>query len=210
MPVKSEKKKPATHVAKKTARAEVEPKIADDNLIPDVGLILRRLRAQHKLTVREAAERSGLSTSFLHAVERGESDISLTRLARLAAIFGYDLGSFLGFTTRLSEPNFVGKSDRRSIDRGRGIHYESIPLPGLGFELEVVDFAPRTRFRTDLAHEGIDVVYVIEGTVVLSFNGRDFRMSAGECCVFAAGYAHKLRNDSDEAARVVAFTSGRM
>jgi transcriptional regulator with XRE-family HTH domain len=168
------------------------------------------LRAQHKLTVREAAERSGLSTSFLHAVERGESDISLTRLARLAAIFGYDLGSFLGFTTRLSEPNFVGKRDRHLIDRGKGIHYESIPLPGIGFELEVVDFAPRTSFRTELAHEGIDVVYVVQGNVVLFFNDRDFPMSAGDCCVFAAGYAHKLRNDSNENARVVAFTSGRM
>jgi transcriptional regulator with XRE-family HTH domain len=212
MPVKRQKKKqkPTTSRAvKKSSRTEVEPMLPDGDLIPDIGRILRRLRAQHKLTVREAAERSGLSTSFLHAVERGESDISLGRLARLAAIFGYDLGSFLGFTTRLSEPNFVSKTDRHLIDRGRGIHYESLPLPGIEFELEVVDFAPRSSFRTELSHEGIDVIYVVQGNLVLVF-GREFPMSAGDCCVYAAGYSHKVRNDTDQSARIIAFTSGRM
>jgi transcriptional regulator with XRE-family HTH domain len=182
----------------------------DANLIPNVGQILRRLRRQHKLSVRQVAERSNLSHSFLHAVERGESDISLGRLARLARVFGYDIGSFLGFTTRLSQPNFVGKNDRSLINRGQGVRYESLRLPGIEFELEAVEFAPRSSFRNELSHEGIDVVYCTHGKLVVVFNGNDYPMEAGDCCVFSAAYPHKLRNDSNKAAAVISFTSGRM
>jgi transcriptional regulator with XRE-family HTH domain len=182
----------------------------DANLIPNVGQILRRLRAQHRLSVREVAQRSGLSHSFLHAVERGESDISLGRLARLAHVFGYDIGSFLGFTSRLSEPNFVGKDQRALINRGKGVRYESLRLPGIEFELESVELSPRSGFRNELSHEGIDVVYCTRGNVVLVFNGTDYPMSEGECCVFSAGYPHKVRNDSNKSAALLSFTSGRM
>jgi transcriptional regulator with XRE-family HTH domain len=182
----------------------------DANLIPNVGQILHRLRRQHKLTVREVAERSGLSYSFLHAIERGESDISLGRLARLAEVFGYDIGSFLGFTTRLSRPNFIGKDSRTLINRGKGVRYESLRLPGIEFELEVVEMAPRSAFRNEMSHEGIDVVYCTRGNVVLSFNGTDYPMKEGDCCVFSAGYPHRIRNDSAKSAALISFTSGRM
>lgn len=183
---------------------------ADENLIPNVGQILRRLRRQHKLSVRQVAERSHLSHSFLHAVERGESDISLGRLARLARVFGYDIGSFLGFTTRLSKPNFIAKNDRSLIDRGRGVRYESLRLPGIEFELEAVEFAPHCGFRNELSHEGIDVVYCTHGNLVLVFNGDDYPMKAGDCCAFSAAYPHKVRNDSTKTGAIIAFTSGRM
>jgi transcriptional regulator with XRE-family HTH domain len=182
----------------------------DQNLIPNVGEILRRMRRQHKLSVRQVAEKSDLSPSFLHAVEHGESDISLSRLARLARVFGYDIGSFLGFTTRLSKPNFIGKNERGLINRGKGVRYESLRLPGIEFELEAVEFAAHSAFRNELSHEGIDVVYCTRGKLVLVFNDEDYPMEEGDCCVFSAAYPHKIRNDTNEAAALIGFTSGRM
>lgn len=181
-----------------------------DNLIPDVGQILRRLRRQHKLSVRQVAERSKLSHSFLHAVERGETDISLGRLARLAHVFGYDIGSLLGFTAGLSQPNFVGRDQRGLVDRGKGVRYESLRLPGIEYELVSVEMAPRSAFRNELSHEGIDVLYCTRGEAILVFNDKDYKMNAGDCCVFSAGYPHKLRNDSNNDTALLSFTSGRM
>ncbi len=144
--------------------------------MPDVGKILKRLRARHKVSIRDLAEQSGLSPSFLRAVERGDSDISLGRVARLAQFFQYDLGSFLGFTAHLSRPNFVRKESRNRINRGRGIDYEALHLPGIDLDLIQVTLAPHSRFRNELAHEGIDVVYVLEGAVVLNVDGTDYPM----------------------------------
>lgn len=181
-----------------------------DVSLPDVGKILQRLRAQHNVTVRELAVRSDLSESFIRAVERGESDISLGRLARLARFFEYDLGSFLGFTAQLSRPNFVGKESRSDINRGRGVRYEALHLPGIDLDLVLIDFAPGSKLKNELSHEGIDVIYVAQGEVVLVVGGVDYPMSVGECCVFSAAYRHRIRNDSKRKASIVSITTARM
>jgi transcriptional regulator with XRE-family HTH domain len=160
--------------------------------------------------VREIAEKSDLSESFIRAVERGESDISLGRVARLAAFFGYDLGSFLGFTAKLSRPNFVGKEGRQIINRGRGVKYEALHLPGIDLDLVLVDLAAHSKFKDEWTHEGIDVVYVTKGEVVIVVDGTDYPMGESECCVFSAGYRHGVRNDSARPASIISITTGRM
>jgi transcriptional regulator with XRE-family HTH domain len=187
------------------------PKAASgDASVPDVGKILQRLREQRNVTVRELAESSDLSESFIRAVERGESDISLGRLARLARFFEYDLGSFLGFTSRLSRPNFIGKQNRATINRGRGIKYEALHLPGIDLDFVSVELQPKSKFKDELTHEGIDVVYVTNGEVVLMVDGVDYPMGEGDCCVFSAAYRHRIRNDSNRSASIVSITTGRM
>ena len=181
-----------------------------DASVPDVGKILQRLREQRNVTVKELAESSDLSESFIRAVERGESDISLGRLARLARFFEYDLGSFLGFTSGLSRPNFIGKENRATLNRGRGIRYEALHLPGIDLDFVTVELAPKSKFKDAMTHEGIDVVYVTHGEIVLEVDGVDYPMSEGECCVFSAAYRHRVRNDSSRAASIVSITTGRM
>lgn len=181
-----------------------------DVSVPDIGKILQRLREQRNVSVRELAEASDLSESFIRAVERGESDISLGRVARLAAFFEYDLGAFLGFTSRLSRPNFVGKEHRASINRGRGVKYEALHLPGIDLDLVTVELAPHSKLKDELTHEGIDVVYVLSGDIVVEVDGVDYPMTERECCVFSAGYRHRVRNDSTSAASIISITTGRM
>lgn len=193
----------------KRSRKEQEASPADGS-VPDVGKILQRLREQRNVSVRELAEKSGLSESFIRAVERGESDISLGRLARLARFFEYDLGSFLGFTSKLSHPNFVGPSNRSKIKRGRGVDYEALHLPGIDLDLVIVDLAAHSKFKDELSHEGIDVVYVTSGEIVVMVDGVDYPMSQGECCVFSAAYRHRVRNDSARPASIISITTGRM
>ena len=177
---------------------------------PNVSEILKRMRLSRNLSIRDVAEGSGLSASFLSAVERGESDVSIGRLARIAEFFDQDLGSMLGYSTRLSRPSFVGKSDRVLMNRGRGIRYELLRLPGLNLELVVMSFEPRSAFRDELSHEGIDTLYVTAGEVVLRVNETDFPMRAGECAVFSAGFAHTVRNDSPRIATALGVTTAHM
>lgn len=179
-------------------------------LTPDVGKILERVRTQRGMTVRELADQSGLSASFIRAVERGDSDIAIGRLAKLASVFHYDLGSFLGFTAQLTRPTFVTAGDRKRVNRGKGVDYEVLHLPALDLDLVDVRLAPGASFKNEMSHEGIDVVYVTKGQLVLEVNHVDYPMTEGECCVFAAGFPHKLRNDSKAAGAALSITTGRM
>lgn len=177
---------------------------------PDVGGILRRLRRRHNLSLQEVAARSGLSQSFLSALERNTTDIALGRLARLAQVFDCDIASFLGFSARFSSPYFLTKLDRFSVDRGPNIAYEALRVPGVDFEIDVMDFEPHAQFATPSAHEGVDVVLVLSGEVVLSVAGIEYHMHPGDCATYSAGYEHGIRNAGDEAARVIGLTTGRM
>src|SRR6516165_9957074 len=89
--------------------------------VPAVGPLIRGLRKQQGLSLKEVATASGLSVSFLSAVERERSDISVKRLARLAAVFNHDLGSLLGYGTRRSTPQPIEATNRMKIDRGEGV-----------------------------------------------------------------------------------------
>ncbi len=177
---------------------------------PNVSQILRRMRLTRQLSIRDVAEGSGLSASFLSAVERGESDVSIGRLARIAEFFDQDLGSMLGYSTRLSRPSFVGKSDRVLMNRGKGVRFELLRLSGLNLEIAVISFEPRCAFRDELTHEGVDTLYVTSGEVVLRVNDVDYPMHAGECAVYSAGFAHTMRNDSARAATAFGVTTARM
>ena len=113
-------------------------------------------------------------------------------LARLAHVFHYDLGSFLGFTATISRPSFITGENRKRINRGKGVEYEALHLPALDLDLVIVTLAPGSGFKDALTHEGIDVLYVLEGDVMLVLNDVDYPMTAGDCTIFAAGFPHRL------------------
>ena len=90
------------------ARSVFRPFSGKDAL-PRVGEVIRKLRLARGLSIREVAEAAGLSSSFLGAVERGESDIAVGRLAQVAGVFGHDVASLLGYVAcRSSSARKIG------------------------------------------------------------------------------------------------------
>jgi transcriptional regulator with XRE-family HTH domain len=172
---------------------------------PDIAGVLRSLRKQSGLSLGQVAKASGLSASFLSAVERAQSDISVQRLARVAAVYNHDVGSLLGYSERRTTPRPVPDQDRVRIDRGEGIEYEALRFPGAGFELFICTFSPHTTYSSPLTHAGFDVCYVLEGTLVLVFDGEDYIMYKDDCLTWPGSYPHLLRNDTGRRARLAAL-----
>jgi len=54
-------------------------------LLESIGARVRALRAEAQLTIKDLAERAGLSPRFVAQLEAGEGNISITRLAQVAA-----------------------------------------------------------------------------------------------------------------------------
>lgn len=61
----------------------------------DFATYLRAVREGHNLTAVELARRSELSKGYIHALEHGKSDPSLTTLIKLAHVFGMPLAAFV-------------------------------------------------------------------------------------------------------------------
>ena len=174
---------------------------------PRVGEVIRRLRRRRGLSLRDLAEQSGLSQSFLGAVERGQSDISVGRLSQIAAVLGHDVASLLGYSLRRATPVVIRPADHVGSPRGRGVELATFAIPGTHLELMRATLAPRSLFDDEVTHAGIDVMYVSEGSLVLVVDGVDYPLRASECAVWPSSHAHTLRNDGDVPAVALGFTT---
>jgi transcriptional regulator with XRE-family HTH domain len=184
--------------------AEVSGRVA---AMPRVGDVIRQLRQHRGLSLRDLAEQSGLSQSFLGAVERGRSDIAVGRLAQVAAVLGHDVASLLGYSLRQTTPVFVQPEEHVRVERGEGTELRAFRIPSTNLEFMVATFGPRAQFADAVTHAGLDVMYVAEGDLVLVVDGVDYPLREGECAVWPSSHAHAVRNDADRPARAVGFTT---
>lgn len=175
---------------------------------PQIGNVIRRLRQQRGLSLRQVAEGANLSTSFLGAVERGESDISVGRLASIAEVFGHDLASLLGYSLRQSGPRFIRPEQHVRMRRGKGqgVDLTAMRIPGTNLELLLATLPPRSA-DAPVTHAGLDILLVLEGNLVLRVDDADYPMSAGECVVWPSSHEHAIRNDSDAPARAIGLVT---
>src|SRR4051812_49997783 len=107
---------------------------AADPTVPAVGPRVKALREAMDLSLRDLAERSGVSAPMLSQVERGETSPTLQVAARIAAGLELRLSQLL----RLDEESTVSVVRRGEARRGGagGHAYEVLtpPLPGLRAE----------------------------------------------------------------------------
>ncbi|GAA2721294.1 MULTISPECIES: cupin domain-containing protein [Streptomyces] len=170
---------------------------------PPPGEVLHRLRTHKGMSLRQVAAECGLSVSFLAALERGETDIALERLGRLAKVFDHDVGSFLGFSRGRATPSLFPREKQEVLHRAPGVLYRVLRSPELGYQVVTGDFEPRSGLTEDLQHEGSDLVTVTRGVIVARYNGVDHVLRAGDCAQWSAGHPHSFRNDTDEPAQLV-------
>jgi transcriptional regulator with XRE-family HTH domain len=179
-----------------------------------LGPRLRALREAMDLSLRELAERSGVSAPMLSQVERGETSPTLHVAARIA--HGLDLR--LSQLLRLDEDgavSIVRGDERRLGPRATAGHsYEILtpPLPGQRAELSLhtLDAGSVTGGPGDPPmHEpgSRETALVQAGTVVLHCDGARHELAAGDCVTFDADLPHHFENPGDRQAVLLAVVS---
>ena len=181
-----------------------------------VGPRVRALREAMSLSLRDLAERCGVSAPMLSQVERGETSPTLSVAARIAG--GLDLR--LSQLLRLDEDGAV--TVVRASERGRGgsarrgHRYEVLtpPRPGQRAELSLHTLAPgaATGGADDPPrHEpgSRETALVQEGAVILVCDGERHPLTAGDTVTFDADLPHHFENPGPGEARLLAvLTAG--
>jgi len=187
-----------------------------ESLAPDavtesaaVGARVKALREAMGFSLRDLAERSGVSATMLSQVERGATSPTLAVASKIA--HGLDLS--LSQLLRLDEtPHVVvSRSSEHRTHRRGGHQIEELtpPLPGLRADVSahVLDPGSSTGGQGDSPmHEpgSRETAVVIEGELVLSFEGDRHVLGEGDSVTFDADLPHHFENESDGPARFVA------
>jgi transcriptional regulator with XRE-family HTH domain len=179
-----------------------------------LGARVKALRESSGLSLRDLAERSGVSAPMLSQVERGETSPTLTVATRIAT--GLDLR--LSQLLRLDEQGAVTIVRASGRQRGgnprRGHRYEVLtsPQPGQRAELSRHTLAPgaSTGAPDDPPiHEpgSRETALVESGSVVLVFDGARHDLQEGDTVTFDADLPHHFENPTTAEAAFLAFVS---
>jgi transcriptional regulator with XRE-family HTH domain len=150
-----------------------------------IGMKLRALRTQKRLTLSRLSAETGLSTALLSKLETDRMIPTLPTLATISRVYGVGLSHFF------SEPekhtlSITRKAHLQGASRGaEGI--KSIPLHALksstGLIAEMVD-VPATgveAFMNAANKETCGLIYVIEGRLQLDAGNLHEVLEAGDC-----------------------------
>lgn len=170
-----------------------------------VGARIRAMRLRQQLTLRDVAERTGVSVSMLSMLERGVSTASVGTLVAVASALGvhmYDLfahkdGADGSPVTRLSEQTVVrmGEGTTRRV-----AHNDAVA----GLELAVNEYdLGGASGPSATHHDGREFGVLISGQLTIELDGQSHVLEPGDVIAYSSERPHRIANTGTERAVAV-------
>lgn len=174
-----------------------------------LGARIRALRRERELQQRQLAEKADLAPSMVSQIESGRLTPSLHTLGRIAAALGVPIAALFDgqpagsvvVTRKKDYPvvSFDGSRETWAV-LGAGLFQGKI-------RAVVSTLAPRTRgVATDkvvIQPGQMKLFYVLEGTVVLHYNGERHDLETGDSALLDGGAPHWWENLGTRRARAL-------
>jgi transcriptional regulator with XRE-family HTH domain len=175
---------------------------ADDGH-PKVGALIRARRRQLHMTLQDLGEAAEVSVGYLSQVERDHATPSLGTLAQIARALGVGIDYFIAAPAPHESLTRAGERPRFSID-GSSVVYERLgaDFPGSTLSAFLMTVPPGYRSET-VAHEGEEILYVLEGSITQRLNDQEMVMNAGDSLHFRGNHPHAWANHTDKPARLL-------
>lgn len=167
-----------------------------------LGERLLELRRRSGKTLREAAKPAGLSPAFVSLVERGQTEIGLSRLIRLADAYDANIADLLA-EIHGREVEYVPAADTLTPPRSEGdpkVTY--LTSPSWQIQPFRIEIEPGAALES-LAHAGEEFIHCVAGEVEMTIAGRAWTLNEGDTIVVPPRAQHAYRNNGDELAVVV-------
>ena len=180
----------------------------DRSLPKIIGDRIRNQRKSNGLSQGQLSELSGVSVSMISKIEKGLSLPPISTYANIARALGLSLSQIVAEETPQKNISVVKKKDRKPMSNGV---YEAYSLAehfsGKKFVPFIMHYpAGKNKFHKPFVHSHIqEMLYLLEGTVEFSYEGRLFTLEAGDCVCFNGEIPHTSRNIGDTDVRILAI-----
>lgn len=182
--------------------SEVTADAAAEMMRSALGERLLELRRRSGKTLREAAKLADLSPAFVSLVERGQTEIGLSRLIRLADAYDANIADLLA-EIHGREVEFVPAAQALTPPRSQGdpkVTY--LTSPSWRIQPFRIEIEPGASLES-LAHAGEEFIHCVAGQVQMTIAGRVWTLAVGDTIVVPPRAQHAYRNDGDDLAVVV-------
>jgi transcriptional regulator with XRE-family HTH domain len=145
-----------------------DQEIRDEVAALSIGTKVRRLRLKLGMTLKEVAERTGLSKPLLSQIENNTGAPPIATLIKISNALGVKIG----------------------------YRYESLAHPMVDKQMEpfIVEIDPREPSEVPYnQHRGEEFIFVLEGRLEFRSSDRTIEMEEGDSIYFDAAIPHGLR-----------------
>lgn len=165
----------------------------------NLGGRIRDLRTQRGLTLKDLAEKTGLSTAMLSQVENNLVSPSISTLWNFAEALGVKIGHFFEQEGTERRDFVVTRSGRETrISRNELSH--SIPYKELAHGMEDRSMSPflvecdeDCEFSLkEITYEGEEFLHVMGGELLVTYGERSFDLGPGDSIYYNAQIPHRI------------------
>jgi transcriptional regulator with XRE-family HTH domain len=160
-----------------------------------VGPRIRSLRLQRQLTLREIADKAGITPSALSQIERDRSNPTLGSLKAIASALDTTIGHLFPSSAAAGRP-VVRAAERKRLSPRRGITYELL-TPDLSGQIEFIlsIYEPGASTGDEgFAYPAEQCGVVLAGVADVSLYDTVHRLRAGDSIRFDCSVPHRIVN----------------
>jgi transcriptional regulator with XRE-family HTH domain len=176
-----------------------------DQTIVLVGARIRSLRSRQNLTLKDVAERTGVSVSMLSMLERGVATASVGTLVSVASALGvhmYDLFDHpdvvKGSPVTLATDQAVLRTSEGTTRRVAHSDTQA------GLEMAVNEYEPGSASGPHATHhDGREFGVVIKGRLTVELEDDRYEVGPGDVIAYSSSKPHRIINDGSTAATAV-------
>jgi len=167
------------------------------------GAKMKQLRQARKISFEQLTNKTGLSQRYLRGIEEGITIPPVSAVIQIAKALAVDSGSFLS-----AEEQEASRKRRREsfFKRTQAYSYKTLTPDAEEKHMKafLVTIDPKQDHKmVEYRHEGEEFLYVIKGHVEARVGEDQNLLKKGETLHFNSGMTHKLRNLSDEEAKLL-------
>lgn len=178
-----------------------------------IGLRIKELRTQKKLTLKDLSEQTSLSTGFLSQLERGLTNISIDWLAKIANVLDVELLEFFDDSLQTGDSTITRSYERKCSPVSEQIIQYSLSKNTSSFEMlpRMVEVMPCKDGESEdielYTHNGEEFIYILEGILTLVVDDEEYNLYPGDSAHLKSNRSHNWKNDTSKVVKMITVHS---
>jgi len=176
-----------------------------------IGKRLRDIRTSKQMTLKELAERTGFTASYISQIERELVDPSITSLRKFCVALDVKMYYFL--EENATQPTVVRADKRQKLKLPESsVEYEFVsPMnikSDINPKIEVIEILIEPKkWSSDnfFSHDADEIVYILEGRLMVATENAEELLNQGDSIYLFPNMPHKYYNPTDKYTKLLSI-----